>query len=170
MKHVLLAISASLFMVTAGYCQTEPLQLTIQSDKQAYEAGEEINIELAIHNNTKKSVKIYSPEYPGVSEIFVKNSHGDMIKSQPLAKAERASFDAFVTIPSNETRTFTFKNLEWFGFGGLSGFDAKKEFFPGTYLIYMTIKNPPACVGAKYLETDLYGTLVSNTITIKVTK
>jgi len=171
MKRVLLlAIILLSLAISSGYCENQPLQLTIKSDKEVYEVGEEINIELAIFNRTKDNVKIYSPEYWGVSKIVVKNSKGDFIKSQFIAKVERASFEHLISIPSNETRAFFFKNLAWFGCGGLLGFNTKEELIPGAYNIYMTLINPPICVGHKYLITNLSGTLVSNTITIEVVK
>ena len=66
MKHVFLAISASLLMVAVGYCQElkQPLQLTIKSDKQAYEVGEEIWIEGVLSNHFDKVTTI-DPLNPG---------------------------------------------------------------------------------------------------------
>ena len=61
MKHVLLAISASLLMVTVGYCQTQPLQLTLQSDKRVYEAGEDIFLDYEMKNAGKEAITIAPP-------------------------------------------------------------------------------------------------------------
>ena len=46
MKKILFGIAALCLAATVGYCQekTSPLQLTIKSDKQVYEVGEEISL------------------------------------------------------------------------------------------------------------------------------
>ena len=170
MKKILPGIGILFLITSIGYCQEpkQSLQLTIKSDKQVYEVGEEINLELSVKNVGKKSTKVYSPEYWGVSEIFVKNSKGSIIQSRFIGKASRLLSDVFCNVPAGNTQSFFFKNLQWFGCGGLIGFDLKKDFSPGICTIYMTIKNPPACVGAKYLATDLTGTLTSNAITIEM--
>ncbi|UCD55703.1 MAG: hypothetical protein JSV93_02640 [Candidatus Omnitrophota bacterium] len=40
MKKILLVIVISLLTVSIAYCQEQPLQLTIKSDKEVYEVGE----------------------------------------------------------------------------------------------------------------------------------
>ena len=177
MKKILFGIAVLCLVTSVGYCQekeqpladkTAPLVLTLKSDKQVYEAGEPINLELSVHNNSKETIQIYSPEYWGVSEIFVKKATGEVVQSQFFTKVKRVSFDTFASIASQGIRSFLFKDLEWFGCGGLSGFNIEKDFSPGIYNLYMTVKNPPVCAGAKYLETDLSGILTSNPLTIEV--
>ena len=118
MKRIILAIIFLLLIAPCGYGQTpqQPLMLTIKTDKQIFNKGEAINIIATIRNEGSEIAKIYSPEYWGVSEIIVKNSQGTFVNPEGL-KIERVAFDSFMTIPPNESRTYTFENLQWFQSG-----------------------------------------------------
>ncbi len=172
MKKIILAIYILFFAITAGYCQEamQPLQLIIKSDKQIYDVGEEINITVSIRNESNNTIKIYSPDYWGVSDIIVTNSQGIPIKSRGLKIYRRAS-DTFMTVPPNESRAHTFDNLLWFHCGGAWQFIDEAQLKPDTYKIYVTVTNPPVdkCGGGKKFEkTDLSDILTSNTMTIEV--
>ena len=60
MNRVLMGLSLLLVAVPFGYCQelTQPLQLTIKSDKQVYEVGEEITLEVTIANLSSNDIYI----------------------------------------------------------------------------------------------------------------
>src|SRR4051812_36684526 len=105
MKKIVLGILTLLFMATASYCQEakQPLQLTIKSDKQVYEVGEKITITVSMRNDGNDTIKIYSPDYWGVSDIIVTNSQGIPMKPRGL-KIKRRAFDTFMTVPPNESR------------------------------------------------------------------
>ena len=173
MKKIFLGTVVLLLITSVGYGQevSSTLQLTIRSDKQLYEVGEEINIEAKIRNIGKDTVKIYSPDYWGVSEIVVKNSKGLVIKPRGL-KIERRAFDKFMVIPSGKMRLHTFNNLMWFHCGGAWQFIDEAQFVPDTYNIYVSVTNPPVdkCTNSnkKFEKTDLSGSLTSNIISIKV--
>lgn len=63
MKKLLLGIILLTLMTSLGYCQEEqPLTLTISSDKQVYEVGEEIFITINIVNTSNDVVEIYKHE------------------------------------------------------------------------------------------------------------
>ena len=174
MKQIILAIICLVLISPFGYCQEpeQPLTLTINSDKQVYEVGEEISIMASIRNEGKDIAKIYSPDYWGVSEIIVINSQEIPMMPRGL-KIERRYFDTFMTIPPNESRVHTFDNLQWFHCGGAWQFIDEVQLKSDTYKIYVTVTNPPVdkCSSDKKFEkTNLSGTLTSNTITIKVTE
>ena len=146
---------------------TQPLTLTIQTVKEVYEQGESINIEASIKNSANDTAKIYSPAYWGVSEITVTNSKGVAMKPRGV-KVKRASFEPFLTIPPQSSVAHTFDNLTWFHCGGVWQFADDARLPPDTYKIYVAIAGMPKCAGARYQETSLKGTLVSDTITIEV--
>ena len=146
---------------------TQPLTLTIQTAKEVYEQGESINIEASIKNSANDTAKIYSPAYWGVSEITVTNSKGVAMKPRGV-KVKRASFEPFLTIPPQSSVAHTFDNLTWFHCGGVWQFADDARLPPDTYKIYVAIAGMPKCAGARYQETSLKGTLVSDTITIEV--
>ena len=141
--------------------------LTIQADKNVYEQGEKIGIVATIKNTGQESAAIYSPDYWGVSEIIVTNSKGIIVKPRGI-KVERGSFEPFMIIPPNEARSHRFDNLTWFHYGGAWQFADDARLAPDTYKIYVTIAGMPKCVGARYHETSLRGTLDSNVITITI--
>ncbi len=173
MNKIMLGIFVLLFMATAGHGQEpkQTLELTIKSDKEIYKVGEGINIEASMKNTGKDSVKIYSPEYWGVSEIVVVNSKGMTMKPRGL-KVKRNGFDSFLIIPPNESRTSIFNNLMWFFCGGAWQFSDEAQLTSDIYKIYVKLTNPPAnnCDdnGKIYEKTALSGTITSNTITIEV--
>lgn len=151
--------------------EDQPLQLTIRLEKQVYELGEEIDIEVNIKNTGRDIAKIYSPDYWGVSEIIVTNSKG--IRMEPKGiKIERTYFEYFMAIPANESRTHIFDNLRWFHCGGAWQFIDEAQLLPDTYNIYVTITNPPRTQRCgqlhQYVKTNLSGTITSNTITIEI--
>ena len=61
MKKILLGIALLCLVASTGYCQeqTQPLQLTIKSDKQVYAVGEEIKIEATFKNNSDKEMIVF---------------------------------------------------------------------------------------------------------------
>ena len=61
MKRIWIGLGLLLVAAPFGYCQESPLplQLTIKSDKQVYEAGEEIAFVLTIRNLTSSSWNIF---------------------------------------------------------------------------------------------------------------
>ena len=142
--------------------QEQPLLLTIKSNKKVYKFGEKINIEASIKNIGKDTAKIYSPAFWDVGEMIIRDSDGDMMKPQGMKI--KHTFEDFMTIPPGESSTYIFENLTWFFYGGAWQF----KLSPDIYTIYVTVTNPPTRVGAKYLQTSLYGTITSNTITIEV--
>ena len=169
MRRVILVIIGLFITASFGYCQEskQPLELTIKSDKQVYEVGEKINITASIRNNGKENAKIYSPDYAGVSELVIKNSKGLVMKPRGM-KIRRGNFESLMSIPSQGTGTHTFENLMWFHCGGAWQFTDHAQLLPDIYTVTIAVTNPPSCVGAKYLGTDLSGVLNSNTITLEV--
>lgn len=145
---------------------TQPLTLTIQTAKEVYVHGEPINIEAIIKNSGNDTVKIYSPDYWGVSAITVINLKGVAMKPRGV-KVKRVSFEPFLTIPPQSSVAYTFDNLMWFHCGDAWQFAADAGLPPDTYTIYVTVTNP-RCAGARILSTSLAGVLTSNTITIEI--
>ncbi|GEM_PF-3405923 len=173
MKRTVLGIFILFLITTVSYGQEpqEGLQLTIKSDKQTYEMGEEINIEASIKNTGKDAVKIYSPDYWGTSEIVVTNSKGMIMKPRGI-KVERVAFDEFMIIPSGESRTHAFNNLMWFHCGGAWQFLGDAQLPADSYKIYVTVTNPPVVhchdSNKQFEKTDLSGTITSGAIPIEV--
>ncbi len=49
----------SFFVNHIGYCQVEPVELTIKPDKEAYGVGDKIILEATFKNNSEKDIIIY---------------------------------------------------------------------------------------------------------------
>ena len=170
MIKTLSAITVLFFIISAGYCQEQTLQLTIKSNKQAYEVGEQIQLYATIKNTGKEVIKIYSPDYPGVSEIKIIDSQGIQLKPRGV-KIRRLAFERFKTINPGETKTHIYSNLQWFHYGGAWEFSGEARLKPDTYQIIVAITNPPIRFldhESKSFENTRSGTLISNSIAIKV--
>lgn len=59
MKKILLGIISLFLIMSVGYCQDQPLQLTIKSDKEVYEVGEEIAVIITVTNIGNKPEEIF---------------------------------------------------------------------------------------------------------------
>lgn len=88
MRKVLL-VAVLVLMASIGYCQEQPLQLTIKSDKEKYEVGEVIIIDAIFKNNSNKSILIVTPQDGSDSKlrypycIFeVKDSHNKIVEDK----------------------------------------------------------------------------------------
>lgn len=146
----------------------ESIEMIIKADKRDYKQSETIDIELEVKNSREKNVKIFNPDYWGVSQIVITDSNGQKIKPREI-KMERSSFSDYMVIPAGGLRDHIFKNLIWFDCGGALQYTAE-QLIPGTYNIYVTVTNPPKCDSKKYSATSLSGTIVSNTITLNIVK
>lgn len=81
MRKILLGVIALLFMVSVGYCQDQPLQLTITSDKQMYKVGENIEIKLQFKNISNSNI-IFNTYASFKPNYVIKNSKGATISSK----------------------------------------------------------------------------------------
>ncbi len=78
-KRTVLGIILLLLMVTVGCYQEpeQPLQLTIKSDKEVYEVGENIIIESKFKNISNKSIRLSDYYRSGPISIYFKNEYGE---------------------------------------------------------------------------------------------
>jgi hypothetical protein len=170
MKNIVLGISLSILLISFGYCQEseQPLQFTIKSDKEVYAEGEEIQIEATLKNIGNNTIKIYSPDYWGVSEIKIVNSQRFQLKPQGI-KVKRTTFEEFMVLHPGEERIHAYSNLRWFHRGGAWEFRDEAQLKPDTYQLTVIITNPPLGFSEhKTSENTWSGILTSNTITIEV--
>lgn len=171
MKRIIsLGFILAVLMTSSVYCQgsEQPLQLLIKSDKEVYAAGEGIQIEALLRNVNNNTIKIYSPDYWGVTEIKIVDSQGSQLKPHGI-KVERKAFEEFMVINPGEVKSHIYSNLRWFHRGGAWEFRGEAQLKPDTYQITVTITNPPVRFSEqKVLENTWSGTLTSNTITIEV--
>lgn len=171
MKKILLSIAILLLLTSIGYCQEEPLQLTIKSDKEAYEVGEEIKIQLDFQNNSPEKVIIFKHmlmTYNVRFQVNVTTPAGERYEPvTELRHYELPVFDMgmYQKILPDETFTILI---------------SLKDYFGESYEDFIVAGN--CKISAKYSnEFDYYynngeetkidafkGTLTSNTITIEV--
>lgn len=169
-KRIFLALMMLFLFISSGYCKdvNQPLKLTIEADKLVYSVGEEIDIEATVTNISEENLKIYGPDYWGVSEIIIIDADGDQLTPRGI-KAERKYFEEFMIIPPGESRPHIFKNLRWFHRGGAWEFAGEAQLQAGNYDIAVTITNPPRRFSeSKVLEKTWIGTMLSNTLSIEV--
>lgn len=122
MKKLILS-AVLLLAASVGYSQetTQPLQLTIKSDKQAYEVGEEIKLSMSIENISDKDVLIpssfisYTDGYKAIRyglNINVKDSKGNKLE---FLGAHFKSSDTGTVLKVGEIRNaFKINLLDWF--------------------------------------------------------
>ena len=84
MKRIVLGIAVLLLTTPAGYCMrpVEPLQLTITSDKQVYEVGEDVKLTIKATNIGIEDVYIDGGNLEVSYEI--RNNSGEEIKEIPF--------------------------------------------------------------------------------------
>jgi len=78
MKKIALAITLLFLSVTIGYCQDQPLQLIIKSDKQVYGVGEPIYVDYQIRNLSNEDIKLV-PMFSENNDIDPMQFAGDFI-------------------------------------------------------------------------------------------
>jgi len=114
MKRIILALILVALITSFSYCQEieQPLKLTIKSDKQVYEAGESITVNVEIKNNSNKDIWIVLPQdgserkfrYPHC--LFeVRNSSGELVQDSRIGckTTNPLKLDGFYNIKSGET-------------------------------------------------------------------
>jgi len=175
MRRILLGITVLLFMVSIGYCQDQPLQqfdkgspleLTIKSDKQVYEVGEEIWIQVTIRNASERK-QILSALGFIVSSDNIKSPIYSPVKFSDNTFDDNPYKREMVTLQSEEKRVLKYNlyNLKWDILS--SSLWASKQFNkyirPGKYSIYFD-----SVIGDQKDYTPRPNNLTSNTITIEV--
>ena len=157
-KRILLGMVLLLLMVTIGCSQepeqslqrsseSSPLILTIKSDKEVYEVGEEIVLEATLKNNSDKEMIVFwSDKNPGM------DTSGRTIN---LGFYNHSASDAIYIKPAvTFTKSVSFNN----------------DFSPGPYRVTIQLNNQNVGLDFKTAQSQeiFDGTLTSNTITIKV--
>lgn len=122
MKRVLFAVALLLLIQAIGRCKDQPLQLTIKSDKQVYEVGEDIKIYLSLINKGSDHVMVVNPalivlpEFVGVSGItfgielrtekgLILNFPLSTERNMKIVSALTINKEDFTVLKPNETMT-----------------------------------------------------------------
>ncbi|MEW6009109.1 MAG: hypothetical protein AB1629_05715 [Candidatus Omnitrophota bacterium] len=69
MRKITLIIIFLVLSASFGYCQDQSLQLTIKSDKEVYEVGEEVGFQLTIKNVSSEEIE--APELIWSSKVII---------------------------------------------------------------------------------------------------
>ncbi|MCJ7507392.1 MAG: hypothetical protein MUO85_01510 [candidate division Zixibacteria bacterium] len=83
MRRILLAAIIPLLITPFGYCKAQPLQITIKSDKEVYEVGEDIVIHAGLKNISDKVVNVNAGGYLDWNDacrFFFKNVKGEVCR------------------------------------------------------------------------------------------
>jgi len=116
MNKILLAIAILLLLVDIGQGKDNPLQLTIKSDKEIFEAGEDITIQITVKNESDTSIFI-NPESIDLN-VSDKSKGINMIAPYFTAKVSikppSTNNPNYIEIKSGDTyiKTFNFENWE----------------------------------------------------------
>lgn len=73
MKKILLTIATTVLLASAGYCQNQPLQVTVKSNKQVYEVGEKVILSVEFKNISKETINRDDYYKPGPISFYFKN-------------------------------------------------------------------------------------------------
>ena len=151
--------------VSAGYCEDQPLQLTIKSDKQVYELGEQINIEVTLENVSKKEIIVCTKWFPAMNIWFQVTSYGKEIESFRLLYKEQPPLvkEDYVTLKPTEKTKQEFSLLRYVGIKKIGIYEIK--------VLYTNSDKSYSTSALKYIPADIdawTGRLASNTITIEI--
>ncbi|MEW6009112.1 MAG: hypothetical protein AB1629_05730 [Candidatus Omnitrophota bacterium] len=81
MKKIFFMIILLLSAMSVGYCKTQPLKLTIGSDKEVYELDEPITFEVELKNISDKIIYLtYFCNGPFMKIFFFENEKGEQCK------------------------------------------------------------------------------------------
>jgi hypothetical protein len=149
MKKLLFAVAALCLMTSAGYCEdkAQPLQLTIQSDKQMYEVGEEVKLQATLKNNSDKEMIVF---WNNANPSQLTGGGGTTLNTPSSSSA-----DALYIKPKGSV-----KKILNAGSAGISG-PAFTFVFDNTWALRLKIFLKPN-------QEKFEGSLTSNTITITV--
>ncbi len=162
MRKILLGITVLIFMVSIGYCQDQPLQLIITSDKQMYKVRENIEIKLQFKNISNSNI-IFNTYASFKPNYVIKNSKGATISHKAgnnILSIRDIIKDDFVEIKQGE---YLERN------SGVAVVEDSVNYYelkPDIYLIQVIYKNLD--IGNQFGLDVWTGTLTSNTITIEV--
>lgn len=171
MKKIILIIVLVLCFVTLGYCQGQPLKLTIKTDKQVYLAGEEADIKCDLTNVSKEEIIVcvygLGRPYIGISLDIIDSKGNNVEAPQRMAEymlsAPRKA--DFKILKSNESTPFIINNPD---FDNYSYIPTKS----GKYFITIYYSNDrneyDVGRGKKEFINAWIGTAKSNTIAIQV--
>lgn len=172
MKKTSFLLLSILVFVLIGYGQEQPIQqidtkapltLTIKSDKEVYESGEEVIIFGQIKNISEKDVFIYPLEWTLTVTYEVIDSKGKKIDVPlPISDLWPPTKNDFVLIKAGGLL-----QKSW----GLSIVDEDLQFLPDVYTIMVRyeVREDGYYENGKFVDLDAWtGTLVSNIITIEV--
>ena len=106
MRKIILAAILLSLTASIGYCQDQPLQLAIKSDKQVYEAGADVRLTATFENHSNKEQIIFWSDEPlGLTLSVGAANSGDTIRNSDLQKPP--SRGTMVSLPS---RTISFRS------------------------------------------------------------
>jgi hypothetical protein len=144
---------------------TSPLEISISTDKATYAKGDDIALTVALHNRGTVPLTLVHPDYWGVSEIAITDSHGHAVAPQSF-KTERKAVTELMTIPAGATKTHRFEKLTTYACCYADSFFPLP---PGRYQITVRFANPPVKVKPPAgWHSDWTGSLTSAPVTIEV--
>jgi hypothetical protein len=168
MKKALITLCCALLLlssISAGYCEDQPLQLTIKSDKQIYELGKQISIEVTLENVSKKEIIVCTRWLLSINIDFQVTSDGKKIETSPLYYKPQPPFvrEDYVTLKPTEKTNQTFYLLGYVDIKKIGIYEIK-GFYGNYFKSYSTsvLKDTPTDIDA------WTGRIASNTIIIKV--
>lgn len=168
MKKILLGIISLLLIASVGYCEEQPLQLIIKSDKEIYKVGEEIWIIVDIKNNSERK-QILSALGFIVSSDNIKNPIYSPVKFSDNTFEDNPYKRESAILQSKEKNVLKYNlyNLKWDILS--SSLWASKPFNkyirPGKYSISFD-----CVIGDQKDYTSRPNYFTSNTITIELGK
>ena len=178
MRKILLGIISLLLIASVGYSEEQPLQLTIKSDKEAYEVGDEIIISGYFKNNSVDKVYVIKDDKPLLwCRLIVNNPDGIEFWYDAYSNKEfgPAPPNAYTAIPPKQSiEYFTFKAIA----GKLSGHEYNWHY--ETTIVPENVSYPFVSKGthkvkflyisdfAPTIKEALKGKFTSNTIKIEI--
>jgi hypothetical protein len=85
MKKILLGFISLLLIASVGYCEEQPIQIIIKSDKSVYEIGEEVKILFEFKNISSKPIEIDDSyaSHPA-DNFYISNDYGEKFEELPI--------------------------------------------------------------------------------------
>jgi hypothetical protein len=169
-KIILLAILLFGLTVTLQAEDVKPaFSIRAETDKTEYTAGDAINLTITIKNNGQAAVKIFNPEYPGVSELRVINAES-IVAIPQLNPAGGNKVEQIWELKPMEERKFVYKNLSYQSADGVYEFvSSGAKLKPSVYRLFLTIQSPPSQLPSEQIPADVWqGQTAANLVIFKI--
>jgi len=155
MKKIFFLFLFSLLLNRIGYCQVEPVELSIKLDKEIYEAGDKIILEATFKNTSKKDIIVYwNHNIPSVQRTISEGKGSIVVSTSESLFPELIKI--YLGYKESAKKTIKIPTVSW----QPGVYQLKLQYIPPNIDLNLTVSPD---------QEILVQSVDSNTVTIKVT-